>query len=232
MNLWHWGFLAWMTATVVAAFVYAPLAEKLGPYTRILYFHVPAAWVSVIAFGAAAWSAARYLHSRDPLHDARSAAAARLGLVFCVLATLTGSIWAKAMWGAFWNWDPRQVSIFFLILIYGAYLTLRAAMPDADRRARAAAVYALLSFVTVPFLVFVAPRMATFTLHPEPVLNRSGTPDMHPRMLLVLGSSGLAHTVLFFWLWRLEGAVERVRLLRARREEPRQEIRVERVAGA
>ena len=232
MTIWYLLFFAWMAVTVVAGFAWAPLAEKLGPYTRILYFHVPAAWVSVIAFGAAAWSAFRYLRTHDLVHDARSAAAARIGLVFCVLATLTGSIWAKAMWGAFWNWDPRQVSIFFLILIYGAYLTLRAAMPDPDRRARAAAVYALLSFVTVPFLVFVAPRMATFTLHPEPVLNRSGTLEMHPRMLFVLISSGLAHTVLFFWLWRLESVAERVRLGRARRGEPRQEIRVERVAGA
>jgi heme exporter protein C len=221
-----------MAATVVAAFLYAPLAAKLGPYTRILYFHVPAAWVSVVAFGAAAWSAARYLATRDPAHDARSAAAGRLGLAFTVLATVTGSIWAKAMWGAFWNWDPRQVSIFFLILIYGAYLTLRAAIADSDRRGRAAAVYALLAFVTVPFLVFVAPRMAAFTLHPEPILNRAGSLEMHPRMALVLASSALAHTVLFFWLWRVESRALTARRRAGARQEPLKEIRVERVAGA
>ncbi len=232
MRLWQWLLFLWMAATAVAAFVYAPLATKLGPYTRILYFHVPAAWVSVVAFGAAAWSAARYLATRDLAHDDRSAAAARLGLVFTILATLTGSIWAKAMWGAFWNWDPRQVSIFFLILIYGAYHTLRAAAEDRDRRARAAAVYALLAFVTVPFLVFVAPRMATFTLHPEPVLNRSGTLDMHPRMALVLASSALAHTVLFFWLWRIEGGALVAARRASARPEARKEIRVERVARA
>lgn len=232
MKLWQGALFVWVAATVVAAYLWAPLAEKLGPYTRILYFHVPAAWVGTVAFGAAAWSAARFLATRDMRHDLRSASAARIGLVFTVLATLTGSIWAKAMWGAFWNWDPRQVSIFFLILIYGAYLTLRAAVVDPERRARAAAVYALLAFVTVPFLVFVAPRMAAFTLHPEPILNRAGSLDMHPRMAFVMISSALAHTVLFFWMWRLESRALAGRRRAAVRDAERKEIQVERVAGA
>jgi heme exporter protein C len=210
--VWQVIFFFWVTATIVAGFLWAPLAQKLEEYTRIMYFHIPAAWVSVVAFATAGYGAIRYLGNRDPIHDARSLAAVRLGLVFCVLATLTGMLWAKAMWGAYWNWDPRQVSIFFLILIYGAYLTLRAAVEDPDRRARLSAVYALLAFVTVPFLMFVAPRMSSFSLHPQPVINESGKMDMHPQMRVVLFSAVAAFTVLFYWMLSLEVRIARAEL--------------------
>lgn len=224
MKWWQMGLFLWLSITLVAGFFYAPLAEKLGEYTRIMYFHIPAAWVSVVAFAVAGYAGVRYLSSRDPVEDARSLGAVKLGLIFCVLATVTGAIWAKAMWGAFWNWDPRQVSIFFLILIYGAYLTLRAATPDSERRARLAAVYAILAFVTVPFLVFIAPRMSAFTLHPEPILNQSGKLEMHPRMFAVFLSAGGAFTALFFWMLSIEVGLAREELkrrlakLQARRE--------------
>src|SRR5262245_66207344 len=140
-----------MAATIVAGFVYAPLARKLYEYTRIIYFHIPAAWVSMVAFFVSGIEGARYLWKRNPVNDLRSAAAARLGLVFCALATVTGMLFAKAMWGEYWNWDPRQVTIFFLLLIYAAYLTLRAAIDDPERRAPVAAVYATLAMVPPPF---------------------------------------------------------------------------------
>ena len=87
--------------------------------------------------------------------------------------------------GAFWNWDPRQTTILCLLLIYAAYLALRSVTADPERRARVSAVYALFSFLAVPFLVFVIPRFY-FSLHPEPVLNAVGHVDMEPVMLLVL----------------------------------------------
>ena len=218
MRWWHWGILVWMSATMIAGFLVAPLAEKLEEYTRVLYFHVPAAWVSVIAFGVAAVFAWRYLAKRDPLDDARSRSAVQLGLVFCLLATLTGSIWAKAMWGAFWNWDPRQVSIFFLILIYGAYLTLRGAVEDPERRARLSSVYALFAFVTVPFLVFVAPRMSSFTLHPDPIVNEQAKLEMHPLMFAVFLSSMAAFTAVFFWMWAIDVRLSQAELEREEAE--------------
>jgi heme exporter protein C len=217
VRIWHIIFFVWVSATIVAAFLWAPLAQKLEEYTRIMYFHIPAAWVSVVAFATAAYAAVRYLKNRDPVHDAQAVAAVRLGLVFCVLATLTGMLWAKAMWGAYWNWDPRQVSIFFLILIYGAYLTLRSAVEDPDRRARLAAVYALLAFVTVPFLMFVAPRMSSFSLHPQPIINESGKMAMHPQMRVVLFSAVAAFTVLFYWVWSIEVRIARSELIAGRK---------------
>ena len=233
---WWQGFLfVWMTATLVAGFVYAPLAKKLHEYTRIIYFHIPAAWVSVVAFTVAGFEAARYLAKRDPVADLRSAGAARLGLLFCALATVTGMLFAKAMWGEYWNWDPRQVTIFFLLLIYGAYLTLRAAVEDPERRARVSAVYALIALVTVPFLMFVLPRLSAFTLHPEPIVNRAGKLEMHPRMFGVFLSSTGAFTVLFFWMLSLDVRAARAREARERPAEGAgkgEEIGLDRAARA
>ena len=214
MRWWQGLLFVWMAGTIAAGFLYAPLARKLYEYTRIIYFHIPAAWVSVVAFTVAGFEAARYLATRDPVADLRSAGAARLGLLFCALATVTGMLFAKAMWGEYWNWDPRQVTIFFLLLIYAAYLTLRAAVEDPDRRARVSAVYALIALVTVPFLMFVLPRLSAFTLHPEPIVNRQGKLEMHPRMFGVFLSSTAAFTVLFFWLLSLDVTVARARLSR------------------
>src|SRR5262245_15625820 len=151
MRWWHPILFLWMAATITAGFLYAPVARKLFEYASIIYFHIPAAWVSLLAFLVAGFEGARYLVSRHPVADLRSAAAARLGLVFCALATVTGMLFAKAMWGEYWNWDPRQVTIFFLLLIYAAYLTLRAAIDDPERRAPVAAVYATLAMVPPPF---------------------------------------------------------------------------------
>ena len=233
MKWWQGGLFVWMAATMVAGFLYAPLARKLYEYTRIIYFHIPAAWVSMVAFFVAGIEGARYLLKRNPVNDLRSAAAARLGLVFCALATVTGMLFAKAMWGEYWNWDPRQVTIFFLLLIYAAYVTLRAAVDDAERRARVSAVYAILAMITAPFLMFVLPRLSAFTLHPEPIVNGAGKLEMHPRMFGVFLSSTGAFTVLFFWILSLEVRAARARLA-SRAAPPREdrEISFERAAGA
>ena len=105
-------------------------------------------------------------------------------------------MFAKLTWGAYWNWDPRQTTVFILLLIYGAYLALRAAIEEEERRAPIAAVYALLAFITVPLLIFVIPRMY-FSLHPEPVLNSAGKVDMEPVMLYVLLAAVGACTSLY-----------------------------------
>lgn len=184
-----------------AVFFLVPPAEGLGYLVRIAFFHIPVAWVSVLAFFLAALGAGQYLRTKDLYHDCRSAAAAWWGFIFCLLATASGAVFAKLTWGAYWNWDPRQTSIFVLLLIYGAYLTLRSAIEDEFVRAKISAIYALLAFVTVPFLVFILPR-AYFSLHPEPVLNRSGRVEMEAVMLATLGGAIVFFTLLFWQLWR------------------------------
>ena len=193
-------FLAVLTLAVLCAvFFLVPPAEGLDYYVRIAFFHIPMAWVSVLAFLLSAWWGARYLRSRDMRFDRLSARSARLGLIFVLMATASGAVFSKLTWGAYWNWDPRQTTIFVLLLIYGAYLTLRAALGEARLRARASAVYALFSFLTVPFLVFILPRLY-FSLHPSPVINGSGSIDMDTSMLLTLLASLADGTLLYAFL--------------------------------
>ncbi len=121
------------------------------------------------------------------------------GFFFVIFATATGALFSRLSWGAWWNWDPRQTTIFVLILIYGAYLTLRSAVPEHRGRALVSAVYSLFSFLTVPFLVFLLPRLY-FSLHPEPLLNSGAHVAMEPLMLGVLALGLVDATLLYFAL--------------------------------
>lgn len=182
---------------IYAVFYIVPPAEGLGELVRIAFFHIPVAWVSVLAFLLSAGWSVQYLRTRDIQYDWKSSAAASLGLLFCLLATISGAVFAKLTWGAYWNWDPRQTSIFILLLIYGAYLVLRSSIQEEKERARISAVYALLSFLTVPFLVFIIPRFY-FSLHPEPVINSAGKLEMDTIMIYVLLAAVGACTALFW----------------------------------
>jgi len=206
----------WMAVVIWAAFHWAPLAAGFkGQSSRILFFHVPVAWVSFVAFMTAGVESVRYLAGRrDPRHDRSAAAAVELGQVFAVLATVTGAIWARIMWGSYWNWDPRQSAIVVTMLYYAAYLALRQAIADGPSRARLSAAYAVLGLVVSPFLYFVLPRLG-FSLHPEPVINAQGKMEVEARMLTVLLASSSGFTVLFYWMHSLRcrlGAIAARRL--------------------
>ena len=193
-----------LTVAIVAAVIFfVPPIKGLGDLAKIIFFHVPTAWVAVIAFFTSAFFAAKFLRTQNFSFDVLSARAARLGFVFVLLSTISGAIFSKLTWGAYWNWDPRQTTIFVLILIYGAYLTLRAAVADEKIRAKVSAVYSLLSVLTVPFLVFVVPRMY-FSLHPSPVLNSSGRVEMDSIVLIVLIAAVIDATLIFVRLMRTD----------------------------
>jgi len=205
-------WLLWLSLALVIVAAFGdrtkPAQGFLGETGRILYFHVPNAWASFVAFlTGGVWSLRFLFGGRRPAHDRAAHAAIELGLVFCILATLSGAIWARVQWGAFWNWDPRQTSITLALLFYGAYLALRGAIEDRDTRARLAAAYAVLGLVVAPFLYFVLPRLAEFTLHPEPVVNQSGRIEMEQPMLIVLLGGAACFTTLFFWLHNLRRRV-------------------------
>lgn len=201
--------LLWIACAIAAGFLWAPLVPVLGETTRVFYFHFPAALVTCLALGWSMVHSVLYLRRRDLAHDDHAAAAAELGLLFCIAATVSGSMWAKAMWGAYWNWDPRETSIFFLLLIYGAYLALRASIEDPARRARLAAIYSSIAFVAVPFLVFVVPRIY-FSLHPDPLINARGKPDMDWRIMVCAAAMFAGFTALFFWMLGLRVRVGRL----------------------
>ena len=208
--------LVWITGWLLASFLWAPLVPVLGETTRVLYFHIPAAWVTVLALGWSMVHSVLYLKRRRMEHDHQAAAAADIGLLFCVMATVSGSLWAKAMCGSYWNWDPRETSIFFLLLVYAAYLALRSAIEQPERRARLAAIYSAVAFVSVPFLVFVVPRIY-FSLHPDPIINPRGKIDMDPRIRTAFFAMLLGFTGLYFWMQSLRVRVARLEQLN---EEP------------
>ena len=186
-------------AVFAAVFLIVPPAEGLGYLVRIIYFHIPTAWLSVVAFFTSAVYAAKYLKTRELNKDMMSAKAAKIGFICVLLSTISGAIFSKLTWGAYWNWDPRQTTIFVLILIYGAYLTLRMAVNEANTRAKVSAIYSLLSVLTVPFLVFIIPRMY-FSLHPS-IVNSSGI-DMDSMMLAVLIAALIDATLIFVYLMK------------------------------
>ncbi|MDP9119940.1 MAG: cytochrome c biogenesis protein CcsA [Acidobacteriota bacterium] len=204
-NALSWLLWLWIGAVVLGAFFYAPLAASfIGQSSRILFFHVPMAWTAFLAFYAAGfWSLLYLFGGRRPRHDRAAAAAVQLGLLFGVLATVTGALWARIMWGAFWNWDPRQTSIIISLIFYGAYLALRDSIEDTEQRARLAAVYAILGLAVTPFLFFIVPRI-TFSLHPDSVINARGKIEMESRMLQVLLGGAVGFTALFFWIHNLQ----------------------------
>ena len=199
----------WIAGWLLAGFLWAPVVPVLGDTTRVFYFHFPAALATCLAFGWSMVHSVLYLVRRDLAHDDHAAGAAELGLLFCIVATLSGSMWARAMWGSYWNWDPRETSIFFLLLVYGAYLALRSAIDDPQRRARLAAVYSALAFVAVPFLMFVVPRIYD-SLHPSPILPSREPGSMDPRIRTVFLAMLMGFTALFGWLLSLRARFARV----------------------
>src|SRR4029078_698575 len=146
--------------------------------------------VCSVGFAPPAVGSRMYLFGATPRHDLSAAVAIKIGLLFGVLATVTGAIWARIEWGAWREWDPRQTSILASLLFYAAYLALRQSVKDPRLKGRLAAVYALLGLVVTPYLFWVVPRI-TYSLHPDPVVNTSGKVEMDPRIQHVLYASGL-----------------------------------------
>ncbi len=183
-----------------------PNIPGLEQKAKIIFFHVPTAWLSVVAFLMAMIYGIRYLRKKNLDDDAKSEAALQLGMVFSVLATITGSIWAKFNWGTFWNWDPRETSIFILLLIYGSLFALRSAIENEDKRARLSAVYAIIAFLTVPFFIFIMPRIMV-GLHPGSANDDNAGPvvnfKMNVNMQMVFYLSLTAFTILYWWMWKI-----------------------------
>ena len=183
-----------------------PMIPGLEEKAKIIFFHVPTAWLSLVAFIMAMVYGIKYLRKQNLDDDAKSLAALQLGMIFCVLATVTGSIWAKFSWGAFWHWDPRETSIFILLLIYGALFALRSAIDNEEKRAKLSAVYSIISALTAPFFIFIMPRIMT-GLHPGSADDVSSGPvvdfHMNGNMMIVFYLSLTAFSVLYYWMWKV-----------------------------
>lgn len=197
-------------------FIVAPPEATLGDSYRIFYLHVPAAWVSYLAFGVTLIGSVRFLIKRDYKWDNLAEASAKLGITFVLVALLLGSIWANVAWGTYWNWDPRETTTLILLITYIAYLTFRMAVEEKERRARLSSVLGVLGFISVP-LSYASVEL--ITLHPG-----GGAPlsqlNLNMTMISTLLVALLSLTLVYFFLLGITNTAmkleERVNTLRYR----------------
>ena len=140
--------------------------KELGEMSRVIYFHIPPSWLLVIALLVSFIASIMYLIKENNLFDRIAHRSAELGLLFSIIATVTGSIYAYFAWGSAWNWDPKETTIVVLIILYIAYLALRSSMTNVKLKPKISAVYSIVAFITLPFLMFVIPRI-TNSLHTD-----------------------------------------------------------------
>jgi len=216
--------LAAMLIAVYAALIQAPDAinvdPSIRPAQRIIYFHVPSAWSSMLAFLVAFVASILYLITKHIRWDIWARAASELGIAFTVAAIISGSLWAKPAWNTYWTWDPRLTTYTIVLLLYIAYFMLRGAIDEPSRRARMAAVYNIFAFLSVP-LTFMSIRWWN-TIHPVIVESpeNAGKFGLGPNMMQAFMISNIAFTILFVALLAnriaLGWAEERVDALRER----------------
>lgn len=186
-------------AQLVLGLVVAPPDAVQGQAQRLMYVHVPAAWVAYLAFATVLVASVAYLVRRDLRWDRRAQAAAELGVGLTALAIALGSIWGRPVWGVWWTWDPRLVTTVVLLLVYIGYLGVRGLASDPHVNARRAAVVGVVGFVNVPIAHFSVVWWRT--VHQPPTVLRPGGPAaIEPVMLAALLAGVVAFTLGAVWL--------------------------------
>ncbi|MCB1452838.1 MAG: heme ABC transporter permease [Rhizobiaceae bacterium] len=192
-------WLAGLAVIVLAAGLWmgfaAPEDYQQGITVRIMYIHVPFAWLAMFIYTVMAASAVGTLVWRHPLADVSLKAAAPIGAAFTALALITGSIWGKPMWGTWWVWDGRLTSVFVLLLMYLGLIALTRALDDPTRSARAAAVITLIGAINIPIIKFSVEWWNT--LHQPASVMRLDGPTIHPSLLWPLLISAIGFTLLY-----------------------------------
>ena len=180
---------AWSTAALIAIGLYlalfvAPPDYQQGESVRIMFVHVPSAWMALFVYTNMAVASAMALIWKHPLSDIAARASAPIGACFTFMALATGSLWGKPMWGAWWVWDARLTSMLVLLFLYLGYMALVDAFDDPARGAKAAAILALVGFVNVPIIKFSVDWWNT--LHQPASVVKIGGPSIHLSMLAPL----------------------------------------------
>ena len=195
-----------LIAGLLLAFVYAPVdASSMGFSQKIFYYHAPIAETALVAFGVAFVAAIAYLRTQNLKWDRLGLVCVRLGLLFSLMVMITGMIWGKAAWDAWWAWEPRLTTFLLVCFLYIAYLVLRSVVEEEERRATYAAVFAIIAFIDVP-ITFFATRFLPEGLHP--VVITAGDSGMEGSMLVSFLISMLGMTLLLVALIRRDLAVE------------------------
>lgn len=180
------------------ALVTAPADYQQGETVRIMFVHVPAAWLAMLVYTVMALASAVAIIFRHPLADVAAKSAAPIGAVFCFLALATGSLWGKPMWGAWWVWDARLTSMFVLFLLYVGYIAIWQAIEEPSRAAMIARIVALVGFINIPIIKFSVDWWNS--LHQPASVFKAGGPSIAFPMLWPLLVMGLAYTFLFLAL--------------------------------
>jgi heme exporter protein C len=200
------GMVALVTVLVglYLALVYAPADTLQGDVQRIMYIHVPTAWVAFFAFFVVFVSSLVYLWKRLPEADRLAYASAEIGVLFTGLTLIDGSIWGKPTWGIWWTWDARLTTTAILFVMYVGYLMLRSFVDETDRRARLAALVGIVGFIDVPIIYMSV--LWFRTLHQPPSIQRGGA-SMPDTMLFTLLFNFGAYTLVYLFF-----LVKRVRI--------------------
>jgi heme exporter protein C len=206
--------LAVITAVVMLvglymALIYAPTEREMGDVQRIIYYHVPAAWLAFVAFFVVFVFSFLYLLRSNKKWDSMAVAAAEVGVLFCSINLITGPIWAKPVWGVWWTWDARLTLTLVLWLIYVAYLMLRHYVQDPERRATFSAVVGIIGFIDVP-LVYFSIRWWR-TQHPQPVIAGGEGSGLDPMMWYTVLVTLAGFALLFVYLLKRRTELELLR---------------------
>ncbi|MFQ5971002.1 MAG: heme ABC transporter permease [Alphaproteobacteria bacterium] len=216
--------LPWSATLTAILFVFglyfalfaSPADFQQGDTVRIMYVHVPAAWMALFCYTVIAAASAVALIWKHPLADLVAKAAAPVGAGFTLIVLATGSLWGKPMWGTWWVWDARLTSVLVLFFLYLGHIALSRAFDDPVRGARAAAILALVGFVNVPIIKFSVDWWNT--LHQPASVSRLGAPSIDPAMLLPLLLMAFAFLAYFVTVLllrvRAELTARKVRALR------------------
>jgi len=203
--------VAALVAVVVSAIlslVVAPPDAVQGEVQRLMYVHVPAAWLAYLSFFVVFVASVAYLKTHRIRWDRIAAASAEIGVLFTALAIALGALWGKPIWGTWWTWDPRLTTTAMLLLIYLAYLAVRRVVDNPSRRARWAAVIGIVGFVDVPIVHLSVVWWRS--LHQQATLLRVGGPEIHGSMLVALLSGVVAFTLVYAYLMTLRLRVGRL----------------------
>jgi heme exporter protein C len=205
-------------AGLYLALIASPPDYQQGESVRIMYVHVPAAWMALFCYTTMAVASAVALIWRHPVAGLTAKATAPIGACFTFLALLTGSLWGKPMWGVWWVWDARLTSVLVLFFLYLGYIALENAFDDPARGTRAASILALVGFVNVPIIKFSVDWWNT--LHQPASVVRLDGPAIHASMLAPLLIMAAAFTCYYLWVVLLRVRAEilagKIRALRVR----------------
>jgi heme exporter protein C len=182
-------------AAIPIALVFSPPDYQQGDTVRIMYVHVSSAWLMMMIYGIIAANSAMFLIWRHPMANLMAKASAPMGAIFCALALITGMLWGKPMWGAFWVWDARLTSTLILFFLYLGYIALSDAFEDSERGDKAGAILALVGSVNIPIIHFSVEWWNT--LH-QPSIIKDGNMSVDPALRLPLFLMMGAFTMFYF----------------------------------